>query len=321
MIFLAVLFLVLGFMILKGRAQVEAPAGKAAGGAMGGLLMLFGIGALLSSCVQVVPAGNVGVVSLFGKISPVPLPEGISLRNPFATVIVVSVRTQEYTMSSVMREGQVEGDDSIRVLSKDTLPLNADVTLVYRPVPKYVPWLYRTVGDEDDLVRKIVRPASRAAFRNAVASFTALEVLSSKREALAVDITQKFTETVNGILSKNDNYPGEAFIIQQVLVRNIEPPQKLKDSIESKLIAEQDAQRMEYVLQKEKQEAERKRIEAKGIADFQAIVSQGLTEKLLQWKGIEATLDLSKSPNSKVVVVGGKDGLPLILNTDQIASK
>lgn len=281
------------------------------------VLVLFAIGAILSSGIKVVNAGNVGVVRLFGKLDPTPLTEGLHLVNPFATVEQVSIQTMEYTMSGSAQEGQIQGDDSIRTLSKDGLPLPVDVTITYRPVPSMVPWLYRNIGTSEDYVAKIVRPAARAAVRDGVSMFSAQEAYSTKREQLATAISDTLEKYIKGTLAKSEGYQGEAFIIQQVLVRNIELPERLKASIEAKLTAEQEALRMQYVLEKERQEAERKRIEAKGISDFQAIVSQGLTDKLLQWKGIEATQELASSSNSKVVIVGsGKGGLPIILNTE-----
>lgn len=237
--------------------------------------------------------------------------------NPFADVVEISVRTQEYTMSAVRNEGARSGDDSIRTLSRDGLPMPLDVTITFRANASQIPWLYRTVGTEEDFVGKIIRPASRAAVRDAISQFTAQEAYSTKREMVAVAVTKGLEKYINDTLAKSDDYRSEAFVIQQVLIRNIELPDKLKQSIEAKLTAEQEALRMEFTLQKEKQEAERKRIEARGIADFQAIVSQGLNDKLLQWKGIEATQELAKSENAKIVIVGsGKGGLPIILNTD-----
>lgn len=316
MLFVSIVLFVVALLIITSARAEQAPAARASK-VIGVVFMAFAAVMFLGTWVQVVPVGHVGVVSLFGKVNPDVLREGISLRNPLANVQIISIQTQEYTMSAVYNEGSQRGDDSIKVLSSDTLPLNADVTIVYRPVPAMMPWLYRNVGSQEDFITKLIRPTARAAFRDAVAQFTAIEALTSKREAVAIAITERFNKSLEDTLSKSEKYTGTAFIVQQVLVRNIEPPQRLKDSIEAKLVAEQDAQRMQYILQKEKQEAERKRIEAQGISDFQAIVSTGISDKLLQWKGIEATQELAKSPNSKIVIVGsGKGGLPVILNAD-----
>lgn len=311
------LLILAGIALLASKLPAEqAPHAKRAGG----VVLAIGLLLAISSGIVVVQAGSVGVVRLFGKVSNEPIREGLHLINPLASVESVSIRTEEYTMTRTSGEGAVQGDDAILALSKDGLPLPIDVTINYRPNPSLVPWLYRTIGTSEDFVSKIIRPASRAAVRDAVSLYTAQEAYSSKRDQVVLSITKSLSKYVEDILTKTDDYKPDAFIIQQVLVRNIELPQKLKDSIEAKLTAEQDALRMEYVLQKEKQEAARLRIEAQGISDYQKIVNAGLTDKLLAFKGIEATLKLAESPNSKIVVVGsGKNGLPLILNTDTMS--
>lgn len=317
MIALGILLIVVAFAI--GRAKMpQEMAGQAGGKTVAALIMgLIGFAIVLGSTVKVVQAGTVGVVRTFGKLSPVPLTEGLHTVLPWATVETVPIRTEVYTMSGVQGEGAVTGDDAIRTLSKDGLPLPLDVTINYRAVPSMVPWLYRNIGTSEDYIEKIVRPSARSAVRDAVSSFTAQEAYSSKREQLADMVMQRLEKYIENTLQKSEGYTGQAFIVQQVLIRNIELPEKLKASIEAKLTAEQESLRMEFVLGKEKQEAERKRIEARGIADFQAIVSQGLSDKLLMWKGIEATQELAKSENSKVVIIGaGKSGLPVILNAE-----
>jgi regulator of protease activity HflC (stomatin/prohibitin superfamily) len=313
-LFVALLVVAVGLVIFSRARTAEPPAAQAGVRLGGGILFALGAFLLLRQMVVVVPVGAVGVVSLFGRVNAAPLREGIHLINPLADVNRVSIRMQEYTMSAVGREGALEGDDAIQAISKDGLPLPIDVTVNYRPNPTSAPWLFRNVGREEDFVSKIIRPASRTAVREAVAGFTAQEAYSTKREALSTAIYARMEAVVESVLSKNENYTGNAFVIQQVLVRNIQLPEKLKSSIELKLTAEQDALRMKFVLEKETQEAERKRIEARGVADFQAIVSQGISQPFLEWKGIEATQELAKSPNTKIVVVGNsKNGLPIIL--------
>lgn len=272
----------------------------------------------LWSTMKIIAPGHVGVQTTFGTVNPKPLENGIHFVNPFSSVSDVEIRTFEYTMSSTANEGSVKGDDSVRLFSKDVLPMDADITIMWRPVPSMVPWLYQHIGTHEDFENKIIRPSSRAAFRNAVVQYTAQEAITSAREKLSLDVAKQMLDSIKKILSSNENYTGEAFIIQDVLIRNIEPPEKLKDAVQSKLVADQESQRMQFVLSKERQEAERKRIEAQGIADFQNIVTKGISEPLLQWKGIEATLELSKSPNAKVVVIGsGKNGLPIILGQEK----
>ncbi|MBL8087165.1 MAG: prohibitin family protein [Chthonomonas sp.] len=321
MVTIGIFFLVIGISIYRAAKREEHPAQRAGKLGAGGFFTLFGLILTLTSCIKVVQSGHVGVVRIFGSVQPVALAEGLHVVNPFATVESVSIRTEEYTMSGVRGEGAVSGDDAIRTLSRDGLPLPVDVTVNYRVMPGSVPWLFRNVGIAEDYIAKIVRPSARAAVRDAVSQFTAQEAYSSKRDALADLVSQRLSHYIESTLSRSEGYKGSAFIVQQVLIRNIELPDRLKASIEAKLTAEQEALRMQYILDKEKQEAERKRIEARGIADFQAIVSQGLTDKLLMWKGIEATQDLAKSDNSKVVIVGGgKGGLPVILNADSLST-
>jgi regulator of protease activity HflC (stomatin/prohibitin superfamily) len=162
--------------------------------------------------------------------------------------------------------------------------------------------VYQTVGD--NYAEKIVEPTLRAAIRASTSSHTANALYTNARELVQQQIQDELTAqlSVRGV------------IVEAVLLRDVQLPAMLKGSIEAKQQAEQDALRMSFILQKEKQEAERKRIEAQGIADFQKIVAQGISPQLLEWKGIEATEKLALSNNTKVVVIGNpKNGLPLVL--------
>jgi len=269
----------------------------------------------LLSSLAVVSAGHVGVAAVFGKVQSRHLSEGLNFVNPFARVEEMSVRTETYTMSSVSNEGQVKGDDSIQALSADGLMMPLDITVAYRLVPADGPWLYRNIGP--DYVDKVIRPAARTAVREAVAGFTAQESYSTRREPLAQRMHELLTGRLKGLLSQHEDFGDRVgFIVEQVMIRNVQLPPKVKDAIEEKLSAEQQALRMQFVLQKERQEAERKRIEAQGIADFQKTVTQGISEPLLAWKGIEATEQLAHSTNAKIVIIGNpKNGMPLIVPT------
>jgi regulator of protease activity HflC (stomatin/prohibitin superfamily) len=188
-----------------------------------------------------------------------------------------------------------------------------DITVAYRLVASDAPWLYRNIGP--DYVDKVIRPAARTAVREAVAGFTAQESYSTRREPLAQRMHELLTLRLKSLLSQHEDFNDRsAFLVEQVMIRNVQLPPKVKDAIEEKLSAEQQALRMQFVLQKERQEAERKRIEAQGIADFQKIVTQGISEPLLAWKGIEATEQLAHSTNAKIVIIGNpKNGMPLIV--------
>ncbi len=280
-------------------------------------LIFIGAGiAVISSTIAIIPAGHVGVPVLFGKVQDRSLPEGLHVINPLLNVVKMSVRTEVYTMSMMSGEGQKQGDDSITVLSKDGLRMPLDISIAYRLVADDAPSLYRNLGV--NYIAKVIRPASRTAIREAASQFTAQEAYATKRGEVALQTQAGLERRIKAMLSEYEGIKGTGFIIQQVMLRNVSLPNRLRQAIEQKLAAEQEAQQMEFVLAKEKKEAERKAIEAKGIKEFQQIVSEGISDKLLRWKGIEATMEISKSPNAKVVIIGsGKDGLPIILNTDK----
>lgn len=316
-IVLGIILIVVGIMVSSGSRRAEQPEVRNTSGILSKILIGIGVLLALSSTIKMVPPGQIAVVTTFGKTSPRPLESGVHIVNPFSDLVLLSSRTEQYTMVSRSDEGAIGGDDSVRTVSRDGLILPIDVTVNYRLEPSMAPTIYKNFGDMDAIVAKILRPAARAAVRDAAAGFSAQEAYSSKREQLGVAVGLLLDKFLANVARSESGKANSGVIVQQVLIRNIELPQKIKESIESKLAAEQDALRMEFTLQKERQEAERKRIEAKGISDFQAIVSQGLNDKLLQWKGIEATQELAKSENSKVIVIGsGKGGLPVILNPD-----
>jgi prohibitin 1 len=245
--------------------------------------------AALFSCLTVVPAGHVGVVDFFGKVSASTLKAGINLVNPLARIIKMSVKTQE--TKAVMD-----------VPSKEGLSVQLEVSLIYHLDPEKAGEVYRTVGPDFEHV--LLEPQFRSVSRGVTAGFEAKALYTSERELLATQILDHLKKLVEP----------RGVAVESTPLRRVGLPQRLSQSIEEKLRAEQESQRMEFVLSKERQEAERKRIEAQGIADFQNIVARGISEQLLRWKGIEATEHLAASQNAKMVIVGaGKDGLPLIL--------
>jgi len=248
-------------------------------------LVLFG------SMVTIVPAGHVGVQVLFGRVYPEILPEGLHIINPLLSVRNTSVRTQEIF-------------EHAESPSKEGLNVVLEVSLLYHVNPKVAARLYQQVGPQFDQV--VLVPSFRSAIRGVTVQHESKDLYTSGRELIANQIAEDLSKTM----------VERGLILEQVLLRRIQLPQMVEAAINDKLAAEQQSQRMQFVLAKETQEAERKRIEAKGIQDFQNIVSQGLSDPLLRWKGIEATKGLAESPNAKVIIVGGRDGLPLILNTD-----
>lgn len=261
------------------------------------------ISAFLSAVVQIGP-GEVGVKVLFGNVQEGVLHSGLNFINPLMTVEIMDIKTQSYTMSSVQDEGQQKGDDAITSLSSDGLTLRLDVTIWYRLNESDAPQVYRTIGI--DYVSKIVRPAIRTSIRDISVIYSGTDIYSIKREDFVRDVTKNLENA----------FSGRGIILERVLLRNVELPEKVRIAIDEKIASEQKAQQMVYVLQKERQEAERKKIEAQGISEYNRIVSQSITDQVLQLKGIEATLELSKSNNAKVVVMNGKN-LPLIFGVPQ----
>ncbi len=254
------------------------------------------------AAVTIVPAGNVGVQVLFGSVEAESLGSGFHMINPLYDIRPMDVRTQAYTMSGTHGEGQVKGDDAIEVLTSDGLTLKLEITVQYRLLPTAAPMVYKTIGD--DYVEKIVRPEIRSALRDKAVNYLSTDIYSIKRE--------DFVSKVQVLL--DEGFKKRGLVLEGVLLRDVTLPAAVQQSINAKISAQQDAQKMEFVLQKEKQEADRKRIEAQGIQDFQRIVAMGLSQQILEWKGIEATQKLAESPNTKIVVVGNaKNGLPLIL--------
>jgi regulator of protease activity HflC (stomatin/prohibitin superfamily) len=254
-------------------------------------ILIIAIG-LLSKCIIQVDAGKVGVQSLFGNVNQRTLTSGLNFVNPLSDVKELDLKTQNYTMSGIHDEGAKAGDDAIRVLSADGLEVTIDLTVLFRITPDKAPSIYRQIGL--DYVDVIVRPLSRTRIRDISANYDAVALYSTKRE--------EFQSKIFNSIQNDFNTRG--LVLEQLLVRNIALPESVKKTIESKINAEQDAQKMQFVLQKEKQEAERKRVEAQGISDYQRILTSSLTDKLLQYEQIKAQKELAASPNTKIVVLG-----------------
>jgi prohibitin 1 len=253
---------------------------------LGGVLLVI---ILLLETTTSIPTGNVGVLTLFGRVTGETLPEGIHLVNPLKSVQKLSVQTQSVK-------------ESANVPSNEGLILALDTSLLFRLDKDKAAFVYQTVGD--NYAEKIVEPTLRAAIRASTSAHSANALYTNAREL----VQQQIQDELKAQLAPR------GVIVENVLLRDVQLPAMLKGSIEAKQQAEQDALRMSFILQKEKQEAERKRIEAQGIADFQKIVATGISPQLLEWKGIEATEKLAASSNAKVVIIGNpKNGLPLVL--------
>ncbi len=257
------------------------------------------LGASLSM-FKVIPAGQVGVKTLYGKVDNDVLFSGLNIVNPLVEVTTFDVKTQNYTMSAVHDEGNKAGDDAIRILTSDGLEVTIDLSVLFSVTPKDAPRILKEIGD--DYLDKIVRPIARTAIRDNAVSYEAVALYSTKR--------QEFQSKIFSAIDQS--FAKRGLKLEQLLVRNVTLPESVRKAIESKINAEQDAQKMQFVLQKEKQLAERKRIEAQGIADYQRILSTGLSDKQLQYESILAQKDIALSPNTKIIIMGnGKN--PVIL--------
>jgi prohibitin 1 len=243
----------------------------------------------LSQSWTIIPAGHTGVIDFLGNVSDNTLKPGVNLVNPMAKIEKMSIKTQELK-------------ELMSVPSKEGLSVDLEISLLFKLNSEKANDIYKTVGP--NYAEIILLPQFRSVVRGVTARYEAKALYTASREKLAGEILEELERLVGP----------RGIIVEQAPLRQIQLPARLTQSIEEKLQAEQESQRMEFILLKEKQEADRKRIEAKGIADFQNIVAKGISDQLLKWKGIEATEKLANSPNTKVIVIGsGKDGLPLIL--------
>ncbi|MBK9103902.1 MAG: prohibitin family protein [Saprospiraceae bacterium] len=284
---------------LAGKSPSPWYKYHALGKAIGVVLVLIG---LLSSAIVQIDAGNIGVQSLFGKVQSNTLEPGLNFVNPLVKVTHFDTKTQNYTMSGVHDEGEKSGDDAIRVLSQDGLEVVIDVTVLYRVRPEKTPQILKEIGT--DYKNIIVRPMVRTKLRDNAVYYDAVSLYSTKRDEFQNRIFE-------GVKSE---FASRGLELESILVRNIMLPESVKATIESKINAEQDAQKMTFVLQKEKQEAERKRVEAQGIADYQRILSTGLSDKQLQYEMIKANKEIALSPNAKIIIMPAGKNIPIILN-------
>lgn len=294
---LGILLLVVAGAISKTREEFR----KLANGLRIGSFIIIILG-VLTSCIKQIDAGEIGVQSMFGNVKDEILTSGLNLVNPLVTVRSVDIRTQNYTMSGVHDEGNQSGDDAIRVLTSDGLEVVIDLTVLYRVTGSEAPRIVRETGL--DYKDKIVRPLTRTKIRDNAVYYTAIDLYSNKRDQFQTRIFKSIEE----------DFKKRGLILEQLLVRNITLPENVKKSIEEKIKAEQEAQKMEFVLQKEKQEAERKRVEAQGIADYQRIINTGLTDKQIEYEQIKALKEIATSQNAKVLIMGNSK-TPVIIDS------
>ncbi len=294
LIIVGIVVIVIGFVLAKTESPVMAYTGTIR--IAGFLILMLGLG--VASVKQIEP-GDVGVQKLFGKVNSNILESGLNMINPLVEVVTFDVRTQNYTMSGVQDEGNKMGDDAIRVLSADGLEVVIDLTVLYKVIGKEAPRILKEIGT--DYRNTIVRPICRTKIRDNAVYYDAVALYSTKRD----EFQARIFKTIE------DDFKSRGLILEQLLVRNITLPASVKAAIESKINAEQEAQKMTFVLQKEKQEAERKRVEAQGIADYQTILSTGLSDKQLQYEMIKA---IATSPNAKLIIMDSKRNPSIIVD-------
>jgi regulator of protease activity HflC (stomatin/prohibitin superfamily) len=299
LLILGLVALIVGFQLSRADNPIQKFSNPLR---IAGVLLLL-LGASVSM-FKVIDAGQVGVKTLFGKVENDVLYSGLNVVNPLVEVTNFDTKTQNYTMSGIHDEGTKSGDDAIRVLSSDGLEVTIDLSVLFKVRATEAPRILKEIGN--DYLDKIVRPISRTAIRDNAVYYEAVALYSTKRQ----EFQDKIFKTIN------ESFAKRGLVLEQLLVRNITLPESVKKSIESKINAEQDAQKMTFVLQKERQEAERKRVEAQGIADYQRILSTGLSDKQLQYEAIKAQKEIALSPNTKIIIMGNSKGTPVIIGNN-----
>jgi regulator of protease activity HflC (stomatin/prohibitin superfamily) len=296
--FLFVICLIIGIVMLGSPEIKKSSQGKLI--PVGVILLSFVF--LVASMVRLIPPGNVGVVIVFGKVQETTLKNGLHLVNPFASIEKMSIRTESYTMSGMPREGQVRGDDAIQALTSEGLMVHLDMTVWYKLIPDGAAEVYSTLGL--NYVDKIVRPAARTSIRNVISNYKVEDIYTQNRESVSIEISENLREAV-----KDRNVE-----IERVLLRDVKLPSKVQNEINAKMAAKQEAEKMEFVLDKEKREAERKAVEAQGISDANKIIAKSLSGSYLQWYYIKTLQQLVNSPNNTVIVTPFDQKLTPLLN-------
>ncbi|HOD12320.1 MAG TPA: prohibitin family protein [Candidatus Omnitrophota bacterium] len=245
---------------------------------------------VLARSIRIVPAGTVGVYDIFGRVSEDERQPGLNFINPLANLVIMNVKTEEVA-------------ENMPVPSQEGLTINLDVSVLYRLDPSRASDIYKTVGMNYRQV--VILPQFRSACRDATVGYEAKALYTLSREA----ISGKIYGELQKMLSER------GIILEKVLLRAIKLPQTVAQAIEQKLKFEQESEQMKFILQKEKQEAERRVIEAEGIAKAQEIINETLTPAYLQLEAIQAQKKMAESPNHTTVYIpSGDNGIPLIRN-------
>ena len=251
---------------------------------------------VLAKSIVIIPAGETGVYHLFGKVRDAEVKSGFHLVNPLAQITKLSIRTEQYTMSVAREEGLKIGDDSIDALTNEGLTVKLDITVFYHLVEDSASDVFKELGT--DYQEKIIRPEIRSAIREVVAGYDSKSIYSDKRDEIITTIRQKMT----------DNIEPRGIAIEQVLLRNVILPAKLDASIQEKLQAEQESQRYDFIIEKERKEADRKRIEAEGQRDAQKTINESLTKEYLNYLYIR---ELKDREGTIYIPTDTENGMPM----------
>lgn len=265
------------------------------------IIIIFGVVLitwLFFASIVIVDAGETGVYSLFGKVRDNELKSGFHLVIPLAKVTKMSIRTEEYTMSITKDEGKRSGADAITSLTKEGLSVDLDMTVLFRIEEDKASDIYRTVGVRKDIDEKIIRPSIRTAIRDVIAQYEAKDIYSEKRQ----EASGKIKEALISDLTDR------GIIIEDVLLRNVALPTTLSQAIQEKLQAEQEAEKYDFILQKEAKEKQRKVIEAEGQRDAQKIINESLSTNYLYYLYINSLKDRE---GTVYVPTGTNSGMPL----------
>ncbi|MDP4198044.1 MAG: prohibitin family protein [Bacteroidota bacterium] len=289
--------------VSAGGQLNQANVGRIAGMAAPIFFVIALLVIAIGSFVTIDP-GEVGVQVFFGDVQQDVLESGFHVINPLINVVQMDQRTQAYTMSAKTNEGQIKGDDAIQVLSQDGLTLTLEVTVQYHLSPESAPKVYNSIGL--DYVEKVVRPEIRSALRDAAVNYLATDLYASRRDEYTGLVKSKLLAA----------FKNRGIVLEGVLLRDILLPEKVRTAIDEKIAAEQESQKMQYVLQRERQEADRKRVEAGGISDAQKIIAGSLTNQYLQYNYISTLKELVNSKNSTFVITPFDSKLTPMLNVN-----
>jgi regulator of protease activity HflC (stomatin/prohibitin superfamily) len=284
---------------IKTMETIKTKGPKKSGKFVAYVFVLVILLALALNSFVIIEAGSTGVQSLFGKVKDEELPSGFNIKNPFMLVHKMNIRTQEYTMSIVNTEGKKSGNDSISALTKEGLQVDLDITILFHLMENKASDVYRDIGPKYEDV--VIRPQIRSTIREVTAQYETKDIYSEKREEATEKILELIRESVNP----------RGIEVEEVLLRNVNLPDRISQSIQEKLQAEQEAQRYEFLLQREEKEAQRKRVEAEGQRDAQKIINESLTARYLEYlyiqslKDREGTIYVPTSPNTGMPLFRG----------------